>query len=244
MPADAAPSFLLLAELPGVGGRVTLPEDESHYLTRVCRARAGERATATDGRGGLATLRLVETGRRAVVEIETCDRARAPRSAWVLAGAPEGNRGDWMVEKLAELGVTTFAPIDCERGRWERVGGRAERWQRLAVAALRQSRRRFLLEVLPPRPIAEAVAGHTEAGCWLADAEGAPASTLQPPSAGQAVGLVGPASGLTPGERELASRAGFRPISLADGRLRTETAAIAWAGWWAGAPAGGPVFAS
>jgi 16S rRNA U1498 N3-methylase RsmE len=67
LPADAAPSFLLLADLPDVGGRITLPEDESHYLTRVCRARAGELASGTDGRGGLATLRVVEPGRRAIV---------------------------------------------------------------------------------------------------------------------------------------------------------------------------------
>ena len=132
MPAETSPSLLLVEDLPGVGRRVALPEDESHYLIRVCRARPGDRVSATDGRGALATLRMVEGGREAVVEVETCARSERTRVARVLCGPPEGERGDWMIEKLAELGVAVFQPLDCERGGWERMKGRAERWRRLA----------------------------------------------------------------------------------------------------------------
>jgi 16S rRNA (uracil1498-N3)-methyltransferase len=236
LPAEGAPSFLLVAELPAPGERVTLAAEESHYLTRVCRTRPGERVSATDGRGALAALRVVEIGRHAVVEVEACERSQPARVAWVLAGAPEGNRGDWMVEKLAELGVAVLVPIDCERGRWERRRDRGERWQRLAVAALRQSRRRFLLEVRAPEAIADAIAKLPGTdGRWLADPAGPAAGGLAAPSSGVAIGLIGPASGLSPGESQRAREAGFQPISLSDGRLRTETAAVAWAGWWAGA---------
>jgi 16S rRNA (uracil1498-N3)-methyltransferase len=239
LPADAAPSFLLVAELPSAGEKLALAEDESHYLTRVCRVRPGERVSATDGRGGLALLRVLEGGRRTVVEVESCERSRATREAWVLAGAPEGERGDWMVEKLAELGVAVFQPIDCERGCWERMKGRSDRWRRLAVAALRQSRRRFLLEVRAPQRIAEALAGlPAGAGSWLADAAGSPASTLKPPREGVAVGLIGPAGGLSPAEREVAEARDFQPISLSDSRLRVETAALAWASWWSAGSVG------
>lgn len=238
MPAEAAPSFLLVADLPAAGARITLPEEESHYLTRVCRARPGDHASATDGRGGLATLRLLEIGPHAVAEVESCDRAEPVRMAWVLAGAPEGNRGDWMVEKLAELGVSVVVPIDAERGRWERMRGRGERWQRLAVAALRQSRRRYLLEVRPARPLAEAIASlPAEGDRWLADANGPAASRLPAPDRGLAVGLIGPAAGLADRERDQSRAAGFRPISLSDSRLRSETAALAWAAWWSAAAA-------
>jgi 16S rRNA (uracil1498-N3)-methyltransferase len=236
LPADATPSFLLVSELPSAGGRLTLEDDESHYLTRVCRVRPGERVTATDGRGALALLRVIERGRRAVVEVESCERASARRQAWVLAGAPEGERGDWMVEKLAELGVAVFQPIDCQRGGWERMKGRSDRWRRLAVAALRQSRRRFLLEVREPQVLAEALAGlPAGAGYWLADAAGSPAARVPAPRDGVTVGLIGPAAGLSPAERGVAETAGFRPISLSDSRLRAETAALAWASWWSAA---------
>ena len=236
MPAEGAPSLLLVEDLPGVGRHVTLPEDESHYLMRVCRARPGDRVSATDGRGALATLRVVAGGRAAVVEVEACDRAERTREAWVLSGPPEGERGDWMIEKLAELGVAVFQPLDCERGGWDRMKGRAERWRRLAVAALRQSRRRFLVEIRDPLPVAEALAGlPAGAGRWVGDAAGAGAAMLSPPGTGLAIGLIGPSSGFSESERELVAGGRFTAICLSDSRLRTETAALAWACWWSGA---------
>lgn len=235
MPAEAAPSLLVVEDLPGVGRRITLPEDESHYLTRVCRARPGDRVSATDGRGALAALRMVEGGRAAVVEVEACERSERTRVAWVLSGPPEGERGDWMVEKLAELGVAVFQPLDCERGGWERMRGRAERWRRLAVAALRQSRRRFLLEIREPLPVGQALAGLPAlGGRWLGDPAGPAAATMAPPVSGPAFGLIGPSAGLSASERESAAGSGFAAICLSDSRLRTETAALAWACWWSG----------
>jgi len=237
LPADAAPSLLYVEDLPGVGRRVTLREDESHYLARVCRARVGDRVSATDGRGALASVVLIQAGREAVVEVERSERSDVTRIAWALSGAPEGERGDWMVEKLAELGVTVFQPLDCERGSWEKMKGRAERWRRVAVAALRQSRRRFLLEVREPLPVATALAAlPPETGRWLADPSGPAASGLKPLTEGLTVGLIGPSAGLSAAERDAAMGAGFLPISFSDSRLRTETAALAWACWWA-APA-------
>src|SRR5262245_57351856 len=236
LPADAAPSLLYVEDLPGVGRRVTLREDESHYLARVCRARVGDRVSATDGRGALASVVLIQAGREAVVEVERSERSDPRRTAWALSGAPEGERGDWMVEKLAELGVSAFQPLDCERGSWEKMKGRAERWRRLAVAALRQSRRRYLLEIRDPAPVADALPlVPSQAGRWLADPAGPAAAGTPAPVPGLAVGLIGPSAGLSGPEREAALGAGFAPISFSDSRLRTETAAMAWACWWSAA---------
>jgi 16S rRNA (uracil1498-N3)-methyltransferase len=239
LPADAAPGLLLLAELPSAGAKLRLSTEESHYVLRVCRARPGEIVSGTDGRGGLATLRVIEGGARVTVEVETCDRRLPSRQAWVLVGAPEGERGDWMVEKLGELGVSVFQPVDCERGRWESKQERADRWQRLATAALRQSRRRFLLEVMPRKSLTEAMAD-VPAGAyrWLADPGGPAAGALTAPREGIAVALVGPSTGLAAAERTLAESHGFQPICLSDGRLRAETAAVSWAAWWSAAGPG------
>ncbi len=241
MPAEAAPSFVLVPELPGAGERLTLPDDESHYLTRVCHARPGDRVAATDGRGAWAALRLLAAGPRVMAEVERCERAYLERTAWALVGPPEGERGDWMVEKLAELGVEVFQPLDCERGGWARMKGRRERWRRLAVAALRQSRRRFLLEVRPPIPLAEALAGLPPGGGrWVADPAGGSAAAVSPPRAGLAVGLIGPSAGLSRPEQAAVAGHEFTPIALSDGRLRTETAAMAWACWWSAGGSAAP----
>ncbi len=203
MPAEAAPSYLWVPELAGVPGVVELSRQESHYLAR---ARA---------------------------EVERFERCERRRRAWVWCGPPEGLRADWLVEKLAELGIETWQPLECERARWRRGAGALERWRRLAVAALRQSRRRFLMEVRPPASLAE-VAGSISAGSLRSLADpGGRRGAAPPVGAGWAVGAVGPAAGFSSRERALLADLGFEAIALWDGRLRSETAALAWAAWWA-----------
>lgn len=232
--AEAAPGFVRVVDLPGPGGRVTLDSEDSRYVARVCRAKPGERLHLTDGFGGLATARVLETGPRVRAEVETLDRATREREALLLCGAPEGERADWMVEKVAELGLAVFQPVDCERANWERAERRFERWQRVAAAALRQSRARFLLELRRPMPLTQAIAGlPSSSSRFLASPEGVAGGMVPTPRAGLTLGMVGPAAGLTSGERSSLEASGFRPIALSGNRLRTETAAIAWTGWWA-----------
>jgi 16S rRNA (uracil1498-N3)-methyltransferase len=232
--ADAAPALLYLPGLPGPGTRFELAAPDAHYVARVCRGRVGERVEATDGRGARAALRLVEVLRGVLVEVETVTYEPALRASWVLCGAPEGERADWLVEKLAELGVGRFQPVDAMRGRWRSSAGRRARWERLAIAALRQSRRAHLMALEEPAPLQQALSSLPPgSSLWLADASGeatvgGPLST----GLGPVIGLIGPSGGLEDGERAAALVAGFQPVRLSNARLRTETAALAWAAWW------------
>jgi len=231
--AEATPSFVWVESLGDPGSTIALPRDESHYVARVCRARAGDAISLTDGRGGLATARVVKPAPPVVVEILEVQAAPARGgTSWLLCGAPEGRRDDWLVEKLAELGVAVFQPIDAARSSWGTAAGRIERWERLATAALRQSRRRYRLEVRAPVPLEAAVAAlPAGAGRWVADPSGRPAGEFRPDPT-LAIGAVGPAEGFDPREVSHLMDQGFRPIALSDGRLRAETAAVAWAAWW------------
>ncbi len=241
MPADAAPSFLYVAELPAAGATLRLAPEESRYLARVCRARAGERARATDGHGGLALLRLLDLRGVVTAEVESVDHQTPGRTAHVLCGAPAAERGDWLIEKLAELGVTRFQPVDCTRAAWRHAAGRAARWRRLAVAALRQSQRRWLMEVAGPLGLEAALAAlPAGAACWQGDPGGRAAGEVTAPRTGVAAGAIGPAGGFEGRERALLEKDGFEPLRLSAGRLRTETAALCWACWWSAASPAGP----
>lgn len=240
MAADGAPSVVRIASLAALDGEIVIAGDEAHYLSRVVRVRAGERVTATDGQGAIATLEVLETGasiRARVLEHSRQER-RATLELW--CGAPEGDRADWLVEKLGELGVATFVPVHFKRARWERAEAKRERWDRLATAALRQSRSAWQLEVRPPVPLAEALRSLAPtAARWVCRAEGA--LWVAPPQAAapaRFVATVGPSSGFTDDELKLLADGGFGSISLARFRLRTETAAMTMAALWAAADNG------
>jgi 16S rRNA (uracil1498-N3)-methyltransferase len=231
--ADTTPSFVYAAELAAVGERMTLSREESHYVARVCRARAGDALRATDGRGAVASLEVVAVASSVRVMVTALEsRLRAGR-AWVFAGSPEGARADWMIEKLAELGVERFVPVVSKRGRWDRSGARRVRWERIAVSALRQSQSAYRLEVTDPTSIEKAIADlPADSVRWLASVGGG-ASKRADGASKTAIGAIGPSSGFTADEERAFADAGFASIRLAEGRLRTETAAVAWASWWA-----------
>ena len=235
-PAEAAPGRLYLPDLATAGPRFELPADEAHYVRRVIRVRAGQWLEGTDGRGAVARLVVLDVGARVEVEVERLAAEPRPAASTLCCGAPEGERGDWLIEKLAELGVGRFVPVDTARASWR--GTRRERWERLATAALRQSRGAWRIELSEPRALADAVA---DAGGdrWLADPEGDPPGPSAP-GAVERTGCVGPSPGFTPEERDALRAAGFRPVRLAAARLRTETAALAMAAVWAAGTSFGP----
>jgi 16S rRNA (uracil1498-N3)-methyltransferase len=217
-----------------------LAPEEAHYVARVCRARAGDIAEATDGRGALARLRLTSVGAAVSAEVVAVDRIERKQRAWLWCGAPERGRADWMVEKLAELGVERFQPLECEGASWPAGAARIERWRRLAVAALRQSRGAFLLEIRDPVTVDEAIATMVRpALCRVGDPAGRPAGAGAPPGGPAArgdaleIGAIGPSGGFGAADRARLEVAGFVPTRLADARLRTETAAVCLAAWWA-----------
>jgi 16S rRNA (uracil1498-N3)-methyltransferase len=227
---DGAPSFVFVPGLASAGGELAIGGEEARYLRRVVRVRAGERVTATDGEGTLAELVVLEAGdevRTGVAALRTVARPLA-LEAW--CGAPEGDRADWLVEKLGELGVATLRLVDCERGRWERAAQKSGRWDRLAVAALRQSRSAHRLRVEPPVPLAGLLEGEPGfAAAWLADPDGGSFAPASPEAGKLFAAAIGPSGGFSDAECKLLRGRGFVPVRLTRSRLRTETAAVALA---------------
>jgi 16S rRNA (uracil1498-N3)-methyltransferase len=236
--ADAAPAFLFVPALEPEGGHVTLADEPAHYLARVCRAHVGDFASLTDGVGGVARAEVTALAPRVELVVRGVERRPRARRLELWCGAPEGTRADWLVEKLAELGIATLQPIETSRATWDSFERRAARWRRLAEAALRQSQGAWALEIRAPLALESALGARDRMTHGvLADALGK--RGVVPRASGDCVGLIGPAAGLTAAERSRVLDAAFDPMRLSDNRLRCETAALAVACWWAGAVTGG-----
>jgi 16S rRNA (uracil1498-N3)-methyltransferase len=229
--ADAVPSLVFAPNLEPPGASLRLSSEESHYVARVCRARVGDLVRATDGRGLVAALRIIAVDRQVVAEVEAVRQHERRQEVWMWCGAPEGQRGDWLVEKLAELGIAAWQPLQCERGAWP--VGREGRWRRLAISAMRQSRRPFLMETRTPLGLPAAIGALPDGSArWFATQDGEPGWSPAPGGA-LAIGVVGPAGGFSPAEESSLRTSGFRAIRLGEATLRCETAAVAWAARWA-----------
>ncbi|GAC1382341.1 MAG: 16S rRNA (uracil(1498)-N(3))-methyltransferase [Acidimicrobiales bacterium] len=200
------------AELDRPGGPA-LAAGDVHHLARVLRLRAGESVTVTDGRGRwrACVWRDAETVPEPVGEVASEHR---PTPEVTVGFAPvKGDRPEWVVQKLTEVGVDRIVVLRAARSviKWE--GPRAEavlaRLRAVSREALMQSRQVFL-------PVVEGICRPSDvAGAALAHFGGEPVGLGRPI-------LIGPEGGWSDGEL------GTVPtVSLGPNVLRAETAALA-----------------
>jgi 16S rRNA (uracil1498-N3)-methyltransferase len=154
--------------------------------------------------------------------------------SWSVAAAvPKGERADWMVEKLSELGADAFIPLITARSVVHPEGrGKRGRWQRLATESAKQSRRAGVMRIgeLTRLEDAVALAVASGGGWYLSTADDAqPASNAVGEAApGAALHLfIGPEGGWTQQELDAMNSAGLKPVRLMGTILRIETAAVA-----------------
>ena len=199
-------------------GDLTLPSEVYHYLQHVRRLGPGDPFIAFDAQGRTATLKLTDTAAVQVASLETTG-VSLPIS--IAMAVPKGDRSDWAVEKLTELGVAQILWFTAERS-VKQASNRLDRWMRVAQSAAAQCQRNSLPDICAPVPF-DTILAHPAGSKWIADPQGEPVrAPAQPP----ALWLIGPEGGFTDDERDQAMAAGFVPAKLGPTILRIETAAV------------------
>ena len=211
--------------------RLTLDPDESRHAIKSLRLRSGDKVVVADGKGSWGLGRITGIGKKRVeVTVSRVEaRPRWPRrELWLGMGVLKSQRMDLVLEKASELGVSRFTPLLMQRcvARPGRGGAKDERWHRLALESMKQSRRSHLMGVAGPQELPDFLDRlPEEREVWVADPEGSPPP--EPGGAGPLVLVVGPEGGLAPEELERLRACGSKAISLGGNRLRAETAALA-----------------
>ncbi len=205
-----------------------LSPDDEHHLARSLRLQDGEPVVAADGQGGWRACRFragrVPGGRAVGGHLEAdgpVHREPPPPFRLTVAFTPvKGDRPEWVVQKLTELGIDEMVPLVADRSvvRWEGERARAalDRLRRVAREAACQSRRVRLPEVGEPTTLA-ALRGGIAGETVVADLGG------DPPTGTARLVAVGPEGGWSPEERGM----GLPTLGLGPHVLRAETAAVA-----------------
>ena len=216
---------------PLVPGPVTLTGAEAHHLASVCRLRPGDAVCLFNGDGHEYPARIVEIQRRQVtLEIERIDtpERELPFTLEVAAPLPKGDRAQFLVEKLTELGVASFVPLDCDRGVIRPSEAKLEKLQRNVIEASKQCGRNVLMKVdAPARWTTYCAQPTTGEVRWLAHPHGSAASPRLERVPGCVRIVVGPEGGFTDEEVAAGRDYGWQLIGLGPRILRVETAALA-----------------
>ncbi len=211
------------------GDELGLLSAQAHYIRDVLRLGAGTIVELFDGLGNAAKATLVQVDAAAVrLRVDERYPGETATAITIAMATPKGDRADWAVEKLTELGVTRLVWLVCERSVAvpREDGKKLARWERLAEAAASQSGRNDVPVIEAPMPFADAVA--ELGGGAIAHMGGEPLARLVASRPDMPlVCLIGPEGGFTSSELETAAAAGYSRVGLARHVLRSETAAMA-----------------
>ena len=219
---------------------VLLPRDEGEHLTRVLRLGVGDTVSVFDGRGHEWMAKIASILRRdvRVQLVSRANTASEPQVAITVAQAVlKGDKMDDVIRDAVMLGAAAIQPIVTRRTETTVAalvkGARLDRWRRVALASVKQSRRAVLPDIRLPLTI-ETFFDEPATALRLMLIEPAAAADVEPVSAIQklptpadATLFIGPEGGWTEAEWGAARARGIHLVTLGRRTLRADAVPVA-----------------
>ncbi|MBA4312827.1 MAG: hypothetical protein C0417_09380 [Chlorobiaceae bacterium] len=211
---------------------VVIDGDEFAHLTHVMRKNTDDIIRVVDGLGTAYDVQLTEIKKKTAhgAILQTYQQHNEPAIDLTIAVGILKNpsKFDYLVEKATELGVKKIIPLTTERTIPSHA--KIDRWQKLALAAMKQCGRSYLPKVKELIDLNDLLNEQESYTTKLIAHENPIVKTkssdviIQSEKSG--IVLIGPEGGFGDEEISLAENAGYSILYLGERRLRTETAAI------------------
>lgn len=215
-------------------GKAIINDEEQQHIVKVLRMKNGEEIHVTDGKGNLASGKLVLEGKRAsldISEIKTNTPNFNPKLHIAIAPTKNIDRIEFFVEKSVEMGIFEITILQTEKT--ERKNINIDKLRRQAIAASKQSLRfhfpvvndliklpDFLKNIIPETTFV----AHCNENLERIELKNIP--LLE-----NITFLIGPEGDFSDKEIQLLAEKGIKVVSLGNQRLRTETAGVFVASW-------------
>lgn len=228
-----------------VGKSVIIRGADVNHIKNVLRMRPGEEVAVSNGIDGkeyrCGILALEEDCVRLELRFIKEDGVELPAKIYLFQGLPKADKMELIIQKAVELGAFQVIPVAMKRCvvklDEKKADIKIKRWQGIAEAAAKQSKRGVIPTVAPVMSYAQAVKMASQMDLKLVPyelAEGMEQTKqlIESVEPGQQIAIfIGPEGGFDPEEIRIATEAGIQPITLGKRILRTETAGFTTIAW-------------
>ncbi len=204
----------------------------SRHINRSLRLSIGANITLFNGRGGEYSAQVTMITRKcvAVVINDHCNQNRESALNVQLAIVmTRGDRMDYAIQKVTELGVTRITPLYSERCEvkldHDRVSRKLNHWQFVVRSACEQCGRNMVPVIETPVAISQYLARAPADLQIILDPDGASLPVSIPTPATSNL-LTGPEGGFSSAEVALAEHHGYLSVKLGPRIFRAETAPV------------------
>lgn len=227
------------------GKKIIITGKDVNHIKNVLRMKAGEEIAVSNGVDG----REYRCGIQEILEDEVICELRfikeegleLPSRITLFQGLPKADKMELIIQKAVELGVYEIIPVFCKRTvvrlDEKKEKSKISRWQGIAEAAAKQSKRGIIPSVGAVMSMKEAIAYSRSAKVRIIPYELAEnmadtkkiINSLQP---GEDIAVfIGPEGGFEESEVQAAMEEGIQPVTLGKRILRTETAGLTVLSW-------------
>lgn len=216
------------------GNAVTINDEEQQHIVKVLRMKNGEAIHLTDGKGNLASGKLMIEGKKAHIEVDEIKNNLpdfSPKLHIAIAPTKNIDRTEFFVEKAVEMGISEITFLQTEKT--ERKNINLDKIKKQAIAASKQSLRFHFPIINDVMKIQDFLKNtdpeHTFVAHCHENLERAELKNI--PHFESITFLIGPEGDFSEKEIFYLSNSKIKAVSLGSQRLRTETAGIFVAAW-------------
>ncbi len=227
------------------GREILIQGSDVNHIRNVLRMRPGEELSVSNGVDGREyrchITDITEDAVRCELRFIKEEGVELPSRIYLLQGLPKADKMELIIQKAVELGVYQIVPVAAHRSvvrlDERKAAAKVSRWQAIAEAAAKQSRRGVVPRVQQVMGLDQALAHVRDLPVKLipyelAEDMGRTREVLGKLEPGQDIAvLIGPEGGFEGKEVESAVAAGAIPITLGRRILRTETAGMTVLSW-------------
>ncbi len=231
-----------------MGKRIVIQGSDVNHIKNVLRMRVGEEIAVSNGVDGREYRCGIEefTADEVICSLRFIkeDGVELPSKIYLFQGLPKADKMELIVQKAVELGAYEIIPVAAKRCvvklDEKKAAGKRSRWQGIAEAAAKQSKRGIIPQIREVMNMKQAIAFAQQMDVRLipyelAEDMGHTRELIGAVRPGQSVAIfIGPEGGFEETEIQEALQAGIEPITLGRRILRTETAGmtvLAWLGY-------------
>lgn len=230
---------------------VVITGADVNHIKNVIRLKPGDEISVSNGIDGrdyrCGIVAITENEVQCELRFIKEDGVELPAKVYLFQGLPKGDKMELIIQKMVELGVYEIIPVAMQRCVVKlddkKAKAKIARWQGIAEAAAKQSKRGIVPQIHAVMSYKEALAYAADMDCRLVPYEmeesldGASGmagtkkliETIKP---GQSVAIfIGPEGGFEDSEIQNAISQGMKPITLGKRILRTETAGMTAMAW-------------
>ena len=216
-----------------------------NHIKNVLRMKPGEEISVSNGVDGKeyrCGIRFLEE-ERIICELRFIkeDAVELPVKVYLFQCLPKADKMEWIVQKAVELGVYEIIPVASVRCvvklDSKKASAKIARWQGIAEAAAKQSRRAIIPRIADVISFSQAVRMAADMNVRLIPyelAEGMEKTrkVIENLRSGQSIAVfIGPEGGFEESEIQTAVESGIEPVTLGKRILRTETAGMTVLSW-------------